>query len=308
LSETLGKRLRWAPEQRLEFIEFRLFWDGAVNRSDLMDRFGISEPQASKDLASYRELAANNLQYDSSKKRYVSAAPFRPVLLKPNPDRYLAQLKAISDGILDSRDTWIAALPPSGVVPVPTRRIDAEVLRALLTAIREQLAIYVEYQSMSREHPEPLWRWITPHAFGFDGLRWHVRAYCHRQSRFLDFVLGRVLDVAESGAAGASSDGDLLWHEFFNVELEPNPQLTEAQRRGVARDYGMSNDKLVVPVRCALLYYFNKRSRFDVADALDSPHERPVVIANRPEFEAALLRATARVATTEREQTNHGPL
>ena len=72
LSETLPKRLRWAPEQRLEFIEFRLFWDGAVNRSDLMDRFGISEPQASKDLAAYRDLAANNIEYDSSKKRYVS--------------------------------------------------------------------------------------------------------------------------------------------------------------------------------------------------------------------------------------------
>src|SRR4051794_6862761 len=127
LSETSPKRLRWAPEQRLEFIEFRLFWDGAVNRSDLMDRFGISEPQASKDLATYRDLASDNLEYDSSKKRYVAANSFRPVFLKPNPDRYLAQLKAITDGILESGDTWIAALPASGVVPVPTRRIDGEV-------------------------------------------------------------------------------------------------------------------------------------------------------------------------------------
>lgn len=307
LSETLPKRLRWAPEQRLEFIEFRLFWDGAVNRSDLMDRFGISEPQASKDLAAYRDLAANNIEYDSSKKRYVSGNPFRPVFFKPNPDRYLAQLKAISDGILDSSDTWIAVLPPSGVVPVPTRRIDAEVLRALVSAIRDQLAIHVEYQSMSREHPEPLWRWITPHAFGFDGLRWHVRAYCHRQSRFLDFVLGRVLRVAETGPAGAHSEDDLLWQEFFDVVLQPNPQLTEAQRRGVARDYGMSDDELVVSVRSALLYYFNKRLRFDVGDALDGPHERPVVIANRSEFDAAMLKATARATAPGREQTGDSP-
>ena len=273
-----------------------------MNRSDLMDRFGISEPQASKDLAAYRDLAANNLEYDSSKKRYVSANPFQPVFLKPNPDRYLAQLKAISDGILDSRDTWISALPPGGVVPTPTRRIDAEVLRALLGAIRDRLAVHIEYQSMSQEHPEPLWRWITPHAFGFDNLRWHVRAYCHRQSRFLDFVLGRVLCVAETGQAGAPSEDDLLWQEFFNVVLEPNPQLTEAQRRGVARDYGMTNAKLVVPVRCALLYYFNKRLRFDVGEVLDGPHERPVVIANCAEFGAALLRATSRASTLELEQ------
>lgn len=29
--------LRSGVEQRLEFIEFRLFWEGHVNRSDLMD-------------------------------------------------------------------------------------------------------------------------------------------------------------------------------------------------------------------------------------------------------------------------------
>ena len=33
--------LRWGVEQRLEFIEFRLFWEGHVNRSDLMDQFGV---------------------------------------------------------------------------------------------------------------------------------------------------------------------------------------------------------------------------------------------------------------------------
>src|SRR6188508_238448 len=192
LSETLPKRLRWAPEQRLEFIEFRLFWDGGVNRSDLMDRFGVSEPQASKDLTAYRELAPSNLEYDSSRKRYVSANPFRPLFLKPNPDRYLAQLKAISDGILSLGDTSIETIPPNGVLPIPTRRITASVLRGVLRAIREGLAIHVEYQSMSAENPDPLWRWITPHAFGFDGLRWHVRAFCHRQNQFLDFVLGRV--------------------------------------------------------------------------------------------------------------------
>lgn len=28
--------LRWGVEQRLEFIEFRLFWEGHVNRSELL--------------------------------------------------------------------------------------------------------------------------------------------------------------------------------------------------------------------------------------------------------------------------------
>jgi hypothetical protein len=119
------------------------------------------------------------------------------------------------------------------------------------------------------------------------------------RSRFLDFVLGRVFAVGETGPAGAPAEDDLLWREFFNVELEPNPQLTDAQRRGVSRDYGMTNDKLAVPVRYALLYYFNERLRFDVGDELDGPHERPVVIANRAEFDAALARGTARANRAE---------
>ena len=46
-------------------------------------------------------------------------------------------------------------------------------------------------------------------------------------------------------------------------------------------------------MRKALLYYFQKRLRLDVADKLDDPHEVPVVVANRAVFDAALLEATA---------------
>ena len=44
--------LRWGVEQRLEFIEFRLFWEGHVNRSDVMEQFGLVN-QASSDLSRY---------------------------------------------------------------------------------------------------------------------------------------------------------------------------------------------------------------------------------------------------------------
>jgi hypothetical protein len=54
--------LRWGGEQRLEFIEFRLSWKGQVNRSDLMDQFGLS--QASTDLERYIGIAPTNMVYD----------------------------------------------------------------------------------------------------------------------------------------------------------------------------------------------------------------------------------------------------
>ena len=45
-----GHAIRWGVEQRLEFIEFRLFWEGGINRGDIIEIFGVSVPQASKDL------------------------------------------------------------------------------------------------------------------------------------------------------------------------------------------------------------------------------------------------------------------
>ena len=42
--------MRWGVEKRLEFIEFRLYWEACINRADITDQFGVSVPQASKDL------------------------------------------------------------------------------------------------------------------------------------------------------------------------------------------------------------------------------------------------------------------
>jgi hypothetical protein len=49
--------LRWGVERRLEFIEFRLFWEGHVNRGDLMEAFSVSMNQASTDLNRYIGMA-----------------------------------------------------------------------------------------------------------------------------------------------------------------------------------------------------------------------------------------------------------
>ena len=104
--------LRWGVEQRLEFIEFRLFWEGHVNRSDLMDQFGVSVNQASTDLNRYIGFAPDNMVYDKSARTYVRGSGFKPQFLEPDASRYLAQLRSVADGILDREDSWIADLPP----------------------------------------------------------------------------------------------------------------------------------------------------------------------------------------------------
>ena len=70
------RSLRWGEERRLEFIEFRLGWEGGVRRGDIRSLFGVSEPQASKDLTEYQKRAPNNAIYDASAKRYVASPSF----------------------------------------------------------------------------------------------------------------------------------------------------------------------------------------------------------------------------------------
>lgn len=73
--------------------------------------------------------------------------------------------------------------------------MDAAVLRDVLKAVREGLSTEIFYQSMSAQKPSPEWRRITPHALGDDGMRWHVRAFCHVDHKFKDFILSRCMET-----------------------------------------------------------------------------------------------------------------
>ena len=107
--------LKWGVERRLEFIEFRLFWEGSINRAGLVEAFGVSVPQASKDLTFYQERAPGNMEYDTRAKRYVAAEKFMLRFLDPDPYVYLAQLRSVAEGAVPSHDSWIAALPSADV-------------------------------------------------------------------------------------------------------------------------------------------------------------------------------------------------
>lgn len=283
--------IRWGAERRLEFIEFRVYWEGYVNRNDLTKRFGVSTPQASTDLSLYQRLAPENIQYDSSAKRYVGTEHFQPRILRPNADRYLAQLRGMADGIITSEETWINHAPAIDAMTIPQRKVEPAILKGILAAIRSRRSVEIRYQSMNKNRPEAAWRHITPHAFGFDGLRWHVRAFCHEDHKFKDFVLSRCYGVGDFAEPGATPMDDIKWNTFVDVILEPNPALSHGQRSAVALDYCMDNGQLKMSIRQSLLFYFNERLRLDVPPS-DGHHAKiHVVVVNREEFLAALQTA-----------------
>lgn len=271
--------LRWGVERRLEFIEFRLFWEGHVNRGDLMEAFGVSVNQASTDLNRYIGMAPDNMVYDKSARTYIRGNKFDALFLKPDASRYLSQLRSVADGILDRADAWIGQFPSYDSAPTPVRGVNAKTLRSVVAAIRRSEAIEVRYQSLSR--PEPRWRWIAPHAIGFDGFRWHTRAFCLTDQSFKDFLLSRIIETRGTKPSEVGADGDTDWNEQVTLEIGPHPELSDTQQKVIALDYGMRGGKAKIPVRKALLYYALKRLGLDTDPDARRPQDQQIVLLNQ---------------------------
>ena len=244
---------RWGPERRLEFIDFRLRWDGRLNRGDISDFFGVSTPQASLDIARYLELAPGNAQYDRRARTYIADAAFKPLFPSSHPQKYLNDLLAQASGMHDKGDSFLGWVPPVAVAPLPVRGLNAETLIALVGAMRREQSLEMTYQSMTSLSPKQ--RLVSPKAFGFDGHRWHIRVYCHLENGYRDFVIARILSLGTEQVPPAQPPADVDWDTPVTLVLAPNPGLPEGHRRVIELDYGMDAGELRFQCRRALLLY-----------------------------------------------------
>ena len=270
----------WGQDRRLEFIEFRLLWDGKINRGEVAEYFSVSIQQASLDFATYMVLAEDNMEYDRREKFYRATGDFRPIFIAPDSQSYLDELAGLAAGTISPALSFVGARPSCDVVTLPTRRVRIEILLPMLWAIRDRTELDVTYQSMRA--PEPTRQWIAPHSLAFDGTRWHARAWCHGSSQFRDFVLTRCQLIHGQRSASVELDADAEWNSFVAIEIEPNPNLTTSQRDSVITEFGMLNGKLSKSVRRALVPYFTRHLRIDGTDA-----NQPILWTNRGQFEDA---------------------
>lgn len=277
--------VKWSQERRLRFIDFRLQWGGRINRRDVTEFFKISVPQASADIARYIELATENLAYDTSSRTYVATPAFTPRYETSGAGQYLSQLLALERHILASDQAFLAFRPPMASVPLPNRTVAPQTLALIVQAISTQAKLQIQYQSITRD--EPLERFISPHAFGYDGLRWHVRAYCHLRRGFRDFVLGRIMAPGALVASEVDAAEDAEWNTTVDLILKPNDTLSPMQRNGVEIDYGMTNGTVTLPCRQAMLFYTLRTLNFE-ANGSPRKGEKQVVIANLDSIKAWL--------------------
>ncbi|MHB8345874.1 MAG: helix-turn-helix transcriptional regulator [Acidiferrobacterales bacterium] len=279
---------RWGQERRLEFIDFRLRWDRTVNRGELVEHFRISTQQASADLSMYSKLAPKNLEYDKNLKTYRATANFKPAVACDDAQVFLDQLAAVSTGTLLPSVSLLGWRPPHDIVRFPARPIATGTLLRLLWAIRDGEEIEVVYQSMRR--PAPTSRWIAPHALAYDGLRWHVRAWCHENVDFRDFVISRIQSVQASRKTTVAANADTWWHTFVDVVVKPRAGLTEAQRSAIEIDFGMTARRLKLNCRKALAFYLLRQLQLDRPTELP-PAAQPLELMNRDELSDVIAAA-----------------
>lgn len=248
-------QLRWSVEQRLDFAARHLYWDGTINRDDLMRRFGVSQNQATADLARLRAAYPDGFVYDTVGKCYRAHAHFDPAVA--DASSLLTEFRLRAEGYLATVDSILSTPPPLALAQVPERAVEKSVLRGLLAAIAAREAVAARYVSFQR--PGISRRVLSPHAFVFDGFRWHVRAHDAGDDRFKDFVIARLSDLRGTGRAGRAAEADRAWQHQVTLVIAPHPGLDPHQRQVIARDYGMERGRLRVTVREAVLFYVRRR-------------------------------------------------
>lgn len=263
-------------DKRFSFIENVVGWEGQINATYIATKFQLTRQAASGVLKSYREHFPMHLEYRQSNKAYIATDFFNANFLTHISDntfeKYLTDIET-SGAIQTVRQEHFCY-----EIQAPLRNINPLQVRPILRAIREKLAIDIGYISLSS--PDYLDRIIEPHALIFDGLRWHVRAYCRKNQAFRDFTLSRFNGVADfEGKATHTVEKDELWNTNVDVVIEADPRFNPQQKRIIEQDFQMINGQKVIATRAAFVNYLLRRLRIDSYQ--NSPEEQQIVLSQQ---------------------------
>ena len=237
-----------AQQERLFHIDFKLRFLGAVNRNDLVCRFGIKAAAATRDIALYKELAPHNLTYDTKAKTYTGTNQFKPLFHYQGSQALSALCYGLGDDHVAGGSSLINAESPTQL-NLPNLKVLAEITKA----IHQKRALDIGYRSLSSGLTQ---REIVPFALVDNGLRWHVRAYDRKRSRFTDFVINRIASpklLDSDIIISETKESDIQWNRIVEMHIVPHPNLQYSDT--IVTEYGMTNGMLKILVRAAVAGY-----------------------------------------------------
>lgn len=266
---------RDTQRERLFYIEYLAIFVGRVSRKDLVARFGISEPAATKDLSLYSELAPNVLRYDLRQKCYVLDEE------KPYFDHDVEQaLFSLAGERAITVDTERAKRLPSWVSCSIRRQVPLNIASAITRSIYQGLTVEAEYSSASSGESARL---LSPLALVNDGLRWHARCFDHEKNDFRDFILTRFSIVRPAGHSSASLEQDVHWKNEVQLELIPHPKADHPE--AIRIDFDIADHAKYVSLKPCIVGYFLRHWHIDYSDdAEGNPKAQQLYLNNKKQL------------------------
>jgi len=261
--------LSHAQQERLAYVDFRLYFFGEIGRPDVTGRFGVAPAGATRDLALYREIAPQNIEFDGSSKVYRIGRLFVPIF-EHTPQRVLSSLAlGFGDGVSGVPQPQLPCESPTAL-----SNPKMDVLAPICRAIYAKRSVAIRYHSMSSGASE---RIIIPFALVDTGLRWHVRAFDRNTRGFRDFVLTRIENPTILDGEllfEERPENDIQWTRIVELELIPHPRLSRPEI--IRMDYGIQGESIRLRVRAAVVGYMLLRWSVDSSPdhALTDEHYR----------------------------------
>ncbi|MDB5744209.1 MAG: hypothetical protein JWR68_2524 [Polaromonas sp.] len=268
--------------ERLFYLEFLALFTGQVSRKDLVSRFGISEPAATKDLSLYAELAPGMLQYDMRKKCYVLVAGGEPHF-SHDVDQALFSLageRAIAINTQHAKSQYL----PSWVDGSLKRKVPLALAASITRCIHQSRKMVVQYGSLSTGERE---RTLSPLALVHDGLRWHVRCFAHEYEHepepFRDYNLARFLSVMQGDPSEVLLANDNGWNTEVHLRLVPHPKAEHPET--IRLDYDFVGEEKCVTLKICLVGHFVRHWHIDCSDEkLGNPNSQQLFLINKKEL------------------------
>lgn len=253
-----------SQRERLFHIDFKLYFLGSVNRTDLVSRFGIKEAAASRDLSLYKDLAPKNIEYDTKAKTYIQRKSpsgsgqecFTPLFEYTGSQILAALLHGFGDDFVGTEKPIVTCEAPTQL-----NYPNIHTLASITRAIHNNQVLRIQYRSLSSGLSE---REIVPFALVDNGLRWHVRAYDRAQARFADFVINRIespKQLDQDIPSEQTKSADNQWNRIVDLHIVPHPKLKHPET--IKAEYGIQGDFLLVQTRAAVAGYLLRKWNID---------------------------------------------
>ena len=243
-------------EQRLNFIEFRLFLEAHVNRITISNQCSFHSNKKEDNINKCIDIASSIVFYDKINQFYARKSGCKPKYRAHHTDRNLAEVKSIKKKILDREGCLTANLPPLAPELIPLQSLNSLTLRTEVFEIRK------------------------PDAIEFNELRWHPQAFWLIGKMSKSISLNKMLEINKCQKSDISAKKDNSWKAEFTLEIAL-PTLCKAQAKDILPKHGMHSGGSKNKFQNTLLYSAVGQTRLNTDPGARKPQDQQIILLNR---------------------------